>query len=148
MILGVTGTRSGPTVAQHAAFSRFMRRCPPEAFVHGGASGWDVLAHMIVANLRPSVPIDIYPADGQICPAWNFIGWPGNTTVYPEAPPLERNRVITERIHWLIAVPRQDAEELRSGTWSTVRYAREIGCPVYLIRSDGTIVRDVDPVFI
>ena len=53
---------------------------------------------------------------------------------------------MVRRIHGLVAVPATD-READSGTWATVRYAREIGCPVYLIQHDGWVVRDVDPVF-
>lgn len=71
----------------------------------------------------------------------------GNCEIYPPLDPLARNRIIVSRIHGLLACPKTDIEELQSGTWATVRYAREIGCPVYLIRADGSIVRDIDPVF-
>jgi predicted Rossmann fold nucleotide-binding protein DprA/Smf involved in DNA uptake len=39
-------------------------------------------------------------------------------------------------------VPRTDIEETRSGTWATVRYAREIGLPIYVVKQNGQVVRD------
>ena len=42
------------------------------------------------------------------------------------APYLERNKEIVASSNLLIACPVGDKEELRSGTWSTVRFARKI----------------------
>lgn len=138
MILGTTGSRGGPRQAQLSAFARFVRRFPPDGFVHGGASGWDVLAHHAVACL--SVPIDIYPSD-DASPSWSYVGWPGDVYLHPSAPPLERDRSIVAAVHWLLAVPQAAAED-RSGTWTTVRYGRQLGIPIYIIRPDGKIVSD------
>jgi predicted Rossmann fold nucleotide-binding protein DprA/Smf involved in DNA uptake len=33
-------------------------------------------------------------------------------------------------------------EELRSGTWATVRYARRIGRPITLLFPDGGVLRE------
>ena len=46
---------------------------------------------------------------------------------------LERNRRIVERCSVLIVAPRTDQEELRSGTWATVRYARKRGISVVML---------------
>jgi hypothetical protein len=49
------------------------------------------------------------------------------------------------RIPWktasLIAAPAEPEEQLLSGTWSTVRFARKLGKPVFLILPDGTVNR-------
>ena len=44
-------------------------------------------------------------------------------------PYLDRNRDIVDACEVLLATP-DGPERLRSGTWSTVRYARKIGKPV------------------
>jgi hypothetical protein len=46
---------------------------------------------------------------------------------------LARNREIVAESDILIAAPRNDHEELRSGTWATVRYARQKGIPVVML---------------
>jgi hypothetical protein len=46
---------------------------------------------------------------------------------------LARDRAIAETVDYLIAAPRTDKEETRSGTWATVRYARTAGVPVILL---------------
>jgi hypothetical protein len=49
---------------------------------------------------------------------------------------LERNRDIVDRVEILIAAP-EGPEVQRSGTWSTVRYARGKVIPIYLLRPKG-----------
>jgi hypothetical protein len=59
----------------------------------------------------------------------------------PERTYLERNKDIVRESASLIAAPLQAEEQQRSGTWSTVRFARKIGKPVFLILPDGTVLR-------
>lgn len=54
-------------------------------------------------------------------------------------PELKRNRRIVASSSRLLAAPRGDREVVRSGTWSTVRYARKTGVPVDLIGRDGRL---------
>lgn len=71
-------------------------------------------------------------------------GWPSNipgttaplrvTTLHTIEKPLVRNRAIVDASDLLIAVPMDPGnEELRSGTWATVRYARAKGIPILFI---------------
>jgi hypothetical protein len=46
---------------------------------------------------------------------------------------LDRNRDIVDNCDLLIATPKETTEVLRSGTWSTVRYAKKIGKPIVII---------------
>ena len=57
-------------------------------------------------------------------------------------PPLVRNKVIVRETGLLIAAPAQAIEQHRSGTWSTVRYARKMGRAICIIRPDGTLIRE------
>lgn len=58
-------------------------------------------------------------------------------TLYPE-PYLDRNRSIVDASERLLACP-SGKETLRSGTWSTVRYARKVGKPVTIITTSGEV---------
>lgn len=51
-------------------------------------------------------------------------------------PYLERNRDIVDETHVLVALP-DGPERVRSGTWSTVRYAHKVARSVYVIWPDG-----------
>jgi hypothetical protein len=120
----------------------FLTGLPISRFVHGATSGADTLGHYIVEKAHRGVPIELHPSN---------IGYRsillhnpvGNLEIYPEADPLERNRNIVCRVHGLVAVPMRYPEDWGSGTWATVREARWIGLPVYVIRPDGRTVRDI-----
>lgn len=57
--------------------------------------------------------------------------------VEPSRPYLERNRLIVVMGHVLVAVP-DGPERTRSGTWHTVRWARQAGLEITLLWPDGT----------
>lgn len=144
MIVGFTGTRQGPTPAQHRMMDRvllhFAVNSGMKTFVHGGAIGCDTFAHHVVtaSGLNREILVEILPADNPGSTVWIPMG---NCIIYERMPPLERNRIIVRRIHGLIATPKFFRED-SSGTWATIRYAREIGCPVYIITERGEFVRD------
>ncbi len=50
---------------------------------------------------------------------------------------LDRNLEIVGVVNVLIAAPGTDKEELRSGTWATVRYARKKGIPIVMLPRGG-----------
>lgn len=53
-----------------------------------------------------------------------------------EHPPrqyIERNHDMVDECELLLAFPKSHIEEVRSGTWATVRYARQIGREVTII---------------
>jgi hypothetical protein len=52
-------------------------------------------------------------------------------------PYLERNHDIVEESDFLIATPKEIVEQLRSGTWATIRYARKQGKKVVIIYPNG-----------
>ncbi len=54
-------------------------------------------------------------------------------------PYLTRNKRIVDASAVLVACPQSPEEEARSGTWSTVLYARQQGKPVYLVLPDGAV---------
>ena len=43
----------------------------------------------------------------------------------PQKPYLERNRNIVDNTTMLVAFPNNNKELLKSGTWSTIRYAKK-----------------------
>jgi hypothetical protein len=50
-----------------------------------------------------------------------------------------RNRKIANYSDKLIATPKESTEQLRSGTWTTIRYARLANKIVYIIVPNGDI---------
>lgn len=146
MIIGFTGTRQGPTPAQHVAMDRFLLSMftlhGARVLVHGGAVGCDTFAHHAAT---PYAEVWIFPAEEG--PNSSIVTVPmGNCLIAEPVPALMRNDIIAGLCDGLLAVPASDTEEQRSGTWATVRYARKRGCPVYIVKRDGSIVRDADVV--
>ena len=56
--------------------------------------------------------------------------------------PLTRNRVIVDTCELLIACPAGYAEEQRSGTWATIRYARKLGRALRIVWPDGRVTEE------
>jgi predicted Rossmann fold nucleotide-binding protein DprA/Smf involved in DNA uptake len=122
------------TTAQHSAFARRLYAREWSLFVHGGAIGADEMAHFIALG---RVPVHVRPCD--IRDQQGFC--PGAAMVYPERPPLLRNVDIVDACAVLVACP-SGAEHRKSGTWATVRYARQVGREVVIVWPDGTVARD------
>ena len=59
--------------------------------------------------------------------------------VLERKPHLRRNRDIVDAVIAMIAVPYSEEEQIRSGTWATIRYARKVGRKLYVIFPDGTV---------
>lgn len=135
--LGFTGTRDGMTDAQKGASGiwRYGRRFTE--FHHGCCVGADALAVLIVteeAYDHPKIvghPCD-WPAmqDKEACAR--------SAIMLPARKPLDRNRDIVDAVDLLLACPK-GPEELRSGTWATIRFARRQGKPVVIFWPDGKI---------
>jgi hypothetical protein len=143
MILAFTGTRKGMTAAQRAALPSVLAALP-ERVLHGGAEGADEeFDTWLVERGMSTLSIEIWPCNWDRDDFWRRSGKyhgasrPGVNPIIPD--PLLRNRVIAERCDALLACPAETTEQLRSGTWSTVRYARKAGKLITIIAPDGTV---------
>ena len=135
MIYGFTGTSQGMTKVQRASFRALVQKLNVEVFHHGDCVGADAQAHNTVRK-RTKARVIIHPPKNEKARAF----CKGASLTYPADDYLARNRKIVDRCQHLIATPAGD-EVLRSGTWSTVRYAKKIGRPVTIINPDGEVVR-------
>jgi hypothetical protein len=144
MILGFTGTRRGMTPAQRAALPSVLAALP-ERVLHGGAEGADEEFHDWIAehiqNGFKWMECSIYPSSDVRWRYWLDHGVNEQFRSFdvhmPEAP-LTRNRIIAKRCDHLLACPVEADEQLRSGTWATIRAARKLGKLITLILPDGT----------
>jgi hypothetical protein len=129
-VLGFTGTRHGMTEAQHAETKR--RLVGAEKLHHGDCIGSDEQAHEIAGELgiyRISHP----PKDSRLrafCDA---------EEVREPKDYLPRDYDIVDESQELIATPSTFHEVLRSGTWTTIRYATQQGKPLTIIFPDGSV---------
>lgn len=121
--IGFTGTRKGMTDSQKKSFTAFMRafteRFKCVEFHHGDCVGADDDAHMI-ARTFPNVIIVIHPPTNSSQRAM----CKGDKCHNP-FPYLQRNKNIVDASKIVVACPGEIEEQQRSGTWSTIRYARK-----------------------
>lgn len=128
--IGFTGTRAGMTHVQAAGVAELIRGYG--WLHHGDCDGSDKQVHGIageIGMMTESHPPS-NPALRAYCKA-DIINEP--------KPYLDRDRDIVDATCRLIAAPAGMTEELRSGTWTTVRYARRVGKPVTIVFPDGSV---------
>ncbi len=65
--------------------------------------------------------------------------WADGDAFEAPLPYLDRNRAIVRASNELIAMPDTMSERIRSGTWATVRYAREVGTKITILWPNGTV---------
>jgi hypothetical protein len=93
-------------------------------FHHGDCVGADAEADDLIAQIG-GCKIVIHPPDNPRKRAFKT-RYPGRI-VLPAKPYLMRNHDIVDATDILIAAPKTNEEELRSGTWATIRYAMKQG---------------------
>ena len=135
MKVGFTGSRRGMTERQTLALAHLVQSSVWSEFHHGGCIGADAQAHALVLTWKKKREV-LLPAihnHPALLPMKVIGECPEADSVYPPLEPLTRNRVIVDAVCLLVACPRGLAEEQRSGTWSTVRYARAQDVPVLIL---------------
>ena len=133
MEIGFTGTQLGMTLEQKDTVRRLLEEMDPTGVAHGDCIGADMEFHHIALQLGKWIRIHP-PKKGEKrahCKEWNEI--------MPAKEYLDRNKDIVDSVEFLIACPAEEEEQLRSGTWSTVRYARKVGVSVIVVNPDGKV---------
>lgn len=131
-----SGTLRGMTIAQQFGVMRaFMRLEGYKIIHHGGATGADEQAHTISERFLFERHIHwSMIADKRMKVTYRA----ADDVEYAPLPPLKRNRVMIDASTWLIAAP-ATRQEMRCGTWATVRYARERKINITLVFPDGSV---------
>jgi len=138
MSVGFTGTQKGMTIEQRVAVCELLEEvlAKHQVLHEGDCVGADVQCCMIAKSLGFRIichpPLDsskraFFPAD----------------ETWARREYMERNQDIAkEARHFLIATPSTDKEELRSGTWSTIRRARRFQRKIIIVLPDGTLRKE------
>lgn len=136
--VGITGTQRGLSMAQKSQLYRLLRsvydKYSPNGEVwlhHGDCVGVDAEAHEIASKI--GYRICLHPPSNikkRACVK-------GADRV--ERPQIYsiRNHDIVRESDYLIGVPYNDYEIVRSGTWATIRYARQRRVPYTVIYPNG-----------
>ena len=101
---------------------------------HGDCIGADTDAHNLVVDYFKE---NLYSFVGRIIIHPPIIEYKRSfckaKTVLPPKPYLERNHDIVDSSDVLIATPKEMEQQLRSGTWATIRYAVKTKKPVNIL---------------
>ena len=129
--IGFTGTRHGMSDEQLKEFENLIKTKDISEFHHGMCIGSDKQAHDLVKNSK--LKIVGHPPIYK-----KFISNCDCDIIKESHDYLKRNKNIVDETDILIATP-DCKEKVRSGTWSTVRYARRKNKEIYIIHKNGRI---------
>lgn len=127
LCIGFTGTQIGMSERQIKRLTQVLLYSNPNWFHHGDCIGADEQAHAVALAL--GIKVAIHPPSNSSKRAF-CKGWKKR---YPAKPYSDRNEDIVNETTLLLGAPKSDAEELRSGTWATMRYAWRMGFPVLVL---------------
>lgn len=136
--VGFTGTQTGLTTEQRAKLYDELLRLRNDHIIsasflhHGDCVGADVQAHTIADRL--DFHIVLHPPTSNAKRAFSVCD-----EIRKPWPYLRRNRDIVAESDLVIACPKTSTEELRSGTWMTIREARRKHKPLVIIYPDGHV---------
>lgn len=136
--LGFTGTQHGMTeIQQQVVFDEMMLfgRVPEEAVTeahHGCCVGADAQFDAMLAYMPTSCIVHGHPPINTSKMAKILVC----DVMHAPLEYLARNKAIVDAVDTLFAAPKGE-EEIRSGTWSTVRYARKLGINIMIIMPNG-----------
>ena len=125
MKIGFTGTQKGMTNRQKQALATWLEQAAE--FHHGDCIGADAQAHTLAQFQH--CPIIIHPPINSTKRA----RCSGALVVRPMKEYLARNHDIVDETDVLVAAPATHIEQMRSGTWATVRYARKKGKSIAIL---------------
>jgi hypothetical protein len=131
MKYGFTGTQQGCTEPQWTVLLVELKKATE--FHHGDCVGADAEAHAIAKSFGAWTVC--HPPLIEKSRAFTV-----NDETREPKDYLVRNHDIVDETAFMIACPKGMSEELRSGTWATIRYARKRGKSGIIIFPDGSVI--------
>lgn len=137
--IGFTGTRKGMTKDQFSKIRQFLdglEFIANHGDCEGGDEDFDVICHDLGAERH------LFPSTSKTR-RFSERERP-ERCIMAQAPkePMARNPDIVNFSEIMLGGPGMMEEELRSGTWATIRYARKIRRPVVIFWPDGSITKE------
>ena len=139
-----TGTQVGWSAKQYDAVSDWvwaLTTGDPTLYRlhHGDCVGADANMHELCFEMGWQIMVHPPVDPKKRAFVHNTRFWePERCEMLPEKPYLERNHDMVDVGGVLYATPKEKEEQLRSGTWATVRYAKKVHVPTILFYRDGT----------
>lgn len=130
--VGITGTRAGMTDQQRKGLYDLLSEWKPKWMHQGDCIGVDAQAVEMARAL--DIMIVSHPPFDPKYRAFAYFDVEKKPMAY-----LLRNEMIVNASQVLIGMPRLTREQLRSGTWACIRYARVVQKPHYIIYPNGRL---------
>jgi hypothetical protein len=144
MIIGFTGTQKGLTEKQKDMLQSLLQVVEgakeENELHHGDCVGADAEAHEFA--VESSFRVVIHPPNINDRRAFCHGG-----LILPPKSYLDRNQDIVDSCKYLVGCPASMKEEIRSGTWSTIRRARKKGIPIIIIWPNGAYTQENKEMF-
>lgn len=136
MHIGFTGTQKGMTDKQLGELTRWLQQLHNRGyrtFHHGDCVGADEEAHDIAVSLDYDIVIHppLNESKRAFCDSKHV---DVNVVVHEPKEYLQRNHDIVDTCAEMVACPAEITEQVRSGTWATVRYARKRKKPLIILQ--------------
>jgi len=107
-----------------------------EEFHHGDCIGADAQSHEIMEQYAEGIVIHP-PINGSKRAFCKKSDWVDPKILDPKEY-IARNHDIVNSVDLMIATPAEFHEQIRSGTWATIRYAKKIKKDLVIIYPDGS----------
>lgn len=135
--IGFTGTKKGTTLLQYSTLAKYFIIVKKEheevELAQGDCIGADDEATKL--GFKYGYYIRCHPPENPSLRAFGDFDY-----IHEPKPYLVRNHDIVDACDELVATPREFTEQLRSGTWATIRYARKMRKPIRIIYPDGSTI--------
>lgn len=140
MIVGFTGTRRLLSTAQKHALRMHItaehRLDPITDWHHGDCVGADEFTHNTIINIAPYINLHVHPPTKNVNRAFCTIRT-NQDTIYQPKGYHERNNDIVAMCDMLIGAPNTLYYNSHSGTWYTIKLAKDTGKPFIIIYPNG-----------
>lgn len=131
--MGVTSSCLGLTKLQEQWIANFLNENTAYVLHHGDCVGGDdEVAHLFAEY---GTYIIAHPGNSMTHRAYST----ANDLILPSMDNLRRNRVIVTHSEFMLALPGTAFEIMRSGTWHTIRYAKNQKVPLVVIKPNGQV---------
>lgn len=140
MKVGFTGTQTGTTPEQHNRLCHVVQELSPTEWHHGCCIGADSESVDVVFQHTPRARIVAHPPEKTGRMSRESLRMSEDKR--KPRPYLERNRDIVNESQVLVACPDGEKEELRSGTWMTIRYGRKRGIRIIIVWPSGDVTEE------
>jgi hypothetical protein len=137
MIATITGTRDGMKADQLIALDKLLAELKVKRINHGDCVGVDAEAHGLakVQGIKTYVYPPLKDEFRARCQEPSFRALPNSY--------FARNREMVQDCDVVIAIPKLMQEMPKGGTWYTVRHARKLKVPTWIIWPNGEITAEV-----